>query len=272
MTSSRRLRTKLVLLAAPALVACAVATVSAQGSSTRLTPTAPRESTTLTSSRSGSLVKDFDRAPDDAKPDTEDVAAPSGKDTVAAPEPICSTGDPNVDAVVREAGSRFGVDPCLVVAVMAQESGYRRYAVSPKGASGYMQLMPDTARRFGVVDIFDARQNIHAGARYLRWLLDRFGGSLELALAGYNAGEAAVERYGKRIPPFAETQNYVRVISGRYLSRRATKTDFRPSTGVAPPLPDLPPASAIAATSSRPSVAWRMSVSFEPKPEPAPAP
>src|SRR6185369_15949471 len=133
----------------------------------------------------------------------------------------CTTGDAGVDAVVREARAAYGVDPCLVVAVMAAESGYRRYAVSPKGACGYMQLMPDTARRFGVSDLFDARQNIHAGTRYLRFLLDRFGGSIELALAGYNAGEGAVERYGNRIPPFLETQNYVRTISGRYMSRHA---------------------------------------------------
>jgi soluble lytic murein transglycosylase-like protein len=254
-----RVRRLWIALAAPALVACAAATVSAQGSSTRATPTAPRESTTLTATGGGSLVRDFDRPPETPKADAEDVAAPTKP--AALSDAVCLTGDPGVDALVREAGQRYGVDPCLVSAVMAQESGFRRFAVSPKGASGYMQLMPDTARRFGVVDIFDARQNIHAGVRYLRFLLDRFGGSLELALAGYNAGEAAVERYGLRIPPFAETQTYVRVIAGRYLSRRSTKSDVRPATGVAPPLPEPVAAS----KTDRPAVAWRMSVSFEPK-------
>ncbi len=113
---------------------------------------------------------------------------------------------------------RHGLDPCLVLSVMRAESGFNQRAVSPKGASGLMQLMPATAERFGVRNIFDPRENIFAGARYLRWLLDRFNGDLRLALAGYNAGEGAVELYGKRIPPFAETQNYVRTIYARYSS------------------------------------------------------
>jgi soluble lytic murein transglycosylase-like protein len=79
-----------------------------------------------------------------------------------------------------------------------------------------MQLMPETAARFGVKNIFDPRENVFAGAKYLRWLLDRFQGDVRLALAGYNAGEGAVEFYGHRIPPFLETQNYVRTIYTRY--------------------------------------------------------
>jgi soluble lytic murein transglycosylase-like protein len=268
-TAHRRI---LIALAAPALVAAASAVASAQSTHP---PPPPRQSTRLTTggdaatggasgSGGSSLVREFDTAPGAAKPAEAPEAATAVKAAVPdAPRPSsCTTGDPAVDAVIREAAERYGVDGCLVVAVMAQESGYRRFAVSPKGASGYMQLMPDTARRFGVVDLFDARQNIHAGTRYLRFLLDRFGGSLELALAGYNAGEGAVERYGMKIPPFAETQNYVRLISGRYLSRAAAKTDFRPLTGVAPPLP--PPVAAAPPGGSRPSVAWRISVSFDP--------
>jgi soluble lytic murein transglycosylase-like protein len=88
------------------------------------------------------------------------------------------------------------------------ESNFDPFAVSPRGACGILQLMPKTARRFGVEKIFDADQNIDGGARYLRWLLDRFGGRVDLALAGYNAGEGAVERH-RGIPPFAETQWYV---------------------------------------------------------------
>jgi soluble lytic murein transglycosylase-like protein len=127
-----------------------------------------------------------------------------------------SSGNPSIDAMVYEAAARNGLDPCLILSVMKAESGFRRMAVSPKGASGLMQLMPATAARFGVRNIFDPRENVLAGSVYLRWLLDRFNGDVRLALAGYNAGEGAVEFYGLRIPPFAETQNYVRTIYGRY--------------------------------------------------------
>jgi soluble lytic murein transglycosylase-like protein len=99
---------------------------------------------------------------------------------------------------------------------MHQESSFKLRAISPKGARGLMQLMPGTASRFGVANIFDPKQNIEGGARYLRFLLDRFDGDINLALAGYNAGEGAVEKYGWRIPPYSETQEYVRRISRRY--------------------------------------------------------
>src|SRR5215475_14575626 len=127
-----------------------------------------------------------------------------------------SSGNPAIDVLVQEAASRNGLDPCLIISVMRAESGFNKSAVSPKGASGLMQLMPETASRFGVRNIFDPRENILAGATYLRWLLDRFGGDVRLALAGYNAGEGSVEFYGNRIPPFLETQNYVRTIYMRY--------------------------------------------------------
>ncbi len=127
-----------------------------------------------------------------------------------------SSGNELIDATVSEAAARHGLDPCLILSVMKAESGFKKMAVSVKGASGLMQLMPATAARFGVKNIFDQRENIMAGARYLRWLLDRFNGDVRLALAGYNAGEGAVEFYGYRIPPYLETQNYVRIIYGRY--------------------------------------------------------
>src|SRR5207253_10750513 len=96
------------------------------------------------------------------------------------------------------------------------ESSFKSRAVSPKGARGLMQLMPFTALRYGVTNIFDPKQNIEGGARYLRFLLNHFDGDVNLALAGYNAGEGAVEKYGWRVPPYSETQEYVRRISRRY--------------------------------------------------------
>src|SRR5256885_13838377 len=127
-----------------------------------------------------------------------------------------TTGSAQVDSYLIDSGTRNGVDPLLLYSVMHQESSFKSHALSPKGARGLMQLMPGTAARFGVTSIFDPRQNIEGGARYLRFLLDRFDGNVNLALAGYNAGEGAVEKYGRQIPPYAETQEYVRRISHRY--------------------------------------------------------
>src|SRR5215471_1673600 len=127
-----------------------------------------------------------------------------------------SSGNPAIDALVQEAAALNGLDPCLILSLMRAESSFNRNAVSVKGASGLMQLMPETAVRFGVKNIFDPRENVLGGTKYLRWLLDRFNGDVRLALAGYNAGEGAVEFYGYRIPPFLETQNYVRTIYTRY--------------------------------------------------------
>ncbi|MER3428885.1 MAG: hypothetical protein C4334_12485 [Pyrinomonas sp.] len=127
-----------------------------------------------------------------------------------------TTGNAQIDALLVEAGLRHGVDPMLLYAVMHQESAFRPRAISPKGARGLMQLMPGTAQRFGVTNIFDPRQNIEGGTRYLRFLLNIFDDDVALALAGYNAGEGAVLRYGGRIPPYRETREYVRRITERY--------------------------------------------------------
>lgn len=108
------------------------------------------------------------------------------------------------------------LDPDLLDAVIVVESGYNAQAVSPKGAQGLMQLMPGTAERFGVSDAFDPAENIRGGARYLRWLMGRFDGNLELVLAAYNAGEGAVAAYSNRIPPYPETQRYVRRVLKLY--------------------------------------------------------
>jgi hypothetical protein len=127
-----------------------------------------------------------------------------------------TTGDPIVDSYIVDSSRRYAIDPLLIYSQMHQESTFKSRAMSPKGARGLMQLMPGTARRFGVENIWDAKQNIEGGVKYMRWLLDMFGGDLNLALAGYNAGEGAVMRYGNSIPPYRETQEYVRRISQRY--------------------------------------------------------
>jgi soluble lytic murein transglycosylase-like protein len=138
-----------------------------------------------------------------------------------------STGDAKIDSLIVSAGRRHGVDPILLYAIMHRESSFKRGAISHKGARGLMQLMPATARRFGVESIFDPAQNIEGGTRYMRWLLDKFDGDVRLALAGYNAGEGAVMKYGWRVPPYRETQEYVRRISERYALMRDPQTARR---------------------------------------------
>ncbi len=127
-----------------------------------------------------------------------------------------TTGDPVVDTYIVDSSRRYGIDPLLIYAQMHQESAFKQRARSHKGASGLMQLMPATARRFGVTDIYNPRQNIDAGVKYMRWLLNKFNGDVVLALAGYNAGEGAVMKYGNNVPPYRETREYVRRITGRY--------------------------------------------------------
>jgi soluble lytic murein transglycosylase-like protein len=113
------------------------------------------------------------------------------------------------DSIIEHAAVSAAIEPNLLRAVIVVESGFNCRAVSKRGAVGLMQLMPATASRFGVSNPYDARQNVHAGARYLKFLIDRFGHDIRLALAAYNAGEDAVARNGGQIPPFSETMAYV---------------------------------------------------------------
>jgi len=129
-----------------------------------------------------------------------------------AVRPHPASGD--IARLVRELAPEYRLDPNLVLAVIEVESGFDPKALSPKNAQGLMQLIPETASRFGVADVWDPEQNLHGGMAYLRWLLDRFDGDLKLALAGYNAGPKAVERHGG-IPPYSETQAYVERIIRR---------------------------------------------------------
>ncbi len=121
-------------------------------------------------------------------------------------------GKVDLDVLIRRLGERYGLPPELLRAVIRQESAFDPFAVSKKGAQGLMQLMPGTARRFGVQDVFDPAENVLGGVKYLRFLLDRYEGDARLALAAYNAGEAAVDRYAG-IPPYAETRDYVERIA-----------------------------------------------------------
>jgi soluble lytic murein transglycosylase-like protein len=131
------------------------------------------------------------------------------------PADIPTSGDPSLDRIIFEAGESQGVDPRFIHAVIWQESRYEAKARSHAGAQGLMQLMPATAKRFGCEHPDDPAENINAGTKYLSWLLKRFAGNVELALAGYNAGEGAVDKY-EGVPPYNETRNYVKIISERY--------------------------------------------------------
>jgi soluble lytic murein transglycosylase-like protein len=142
------------------------------------------------------------------------------EETAPAPAPVAASspipGIPaDIRALVDTISNRHGVDPDLVAAMMKTESSYDRWAVSPKGALGLMQLIPETGKRFGVRDFFDPQQNIEGGVKYMRFLLDKFNGDIDLSLAAYNAGENLVARLG-RIPYIEETQNYVKKIRGMY--------------------------------------------------------
>jgi soluble lytic murein transglycosylase-like protein len=131
------------------------------------------------------------------------------------PGDIPTSGSGDIDRLIFDAGEREGVDPRFIHAVIWQESKYIADARSHAGAVGLMQLMPATAERFGCEDRNDPAANIGAGTKYLKWLLKRFSGNVELALAGYNAGEGSVDKYNG-VPPYNETQNYVKIISKRY--------------------------------------------------------
>jgi len=136
-------------------------------------------------------------------------AAPGGTpevETRIALRPHPASGE--IAKLVHSLAPKYKLDPSLVLAVVEVESNFDPQARSPKDAQGLMQLIPATAERFGVVDIWDPEQNLKGGMAYLRWLLDHFEGDLKLALAGYNAGEGAVEKHGG-VPPFEETQAYV---------------------------------------------------------------
>jgi soluble lytic murein transglycosylase-like protein len=168
-----------------------------------------------------------------ANPQPSKLAVSSKHTNIYLPSEVSLTGrsrpglDVNrdgVDKLVREAAERHRMDPALVRAVIETESNWNPKAFSHKGAGGLMQLIPTTAQRYGAYDVFDPQQNIDAGVKYLRTLLERYNGNLDLALAAYNAGEGAVDR-AHGVPSFRETRNYVQKVQNAY---------FRPGSGRMP--------------------------------------
>ena len=142
---------------------------------------------------------------------------------------------PEIDQLVQQTANRFAVDPDLIRAMIRVESGYDTKAISNKGAMGLMQLVPATAQRFGVENPFDPKQNLEGGINYLKYLLNRFGGDLNLSLAAYNAGEQTVHRSGG-VPAIPETQTYVRRVTSLYQPEDARKPT-RPVTEEPPRSP-----------------------------------
>ena len=184
------------ILAISALVACFAA---------------PAEAQRIYSWRdeSGNLVLSNIEHPQDAAVKSYSVGRDSGVQTTTRFVP--SRAAMYEDLIVQHAQLN-GLRPDLVRAVVQVESGFNQYARSPKGAKGLMQLMPDTAREFGVVNPYNPAENVRAGTQYLRMLLERYDNNEELALAAYNAGPKAVDRYGENVPPYRETRNYVQKI------------------------------------------------------------
>ena len=153
--------------------------------------------------------------------------------TVRVTTPLYGTAVSTYDAIIQEHSNLNRIRPDLVRAVIQVESGFNARAISPKGAMGLMQLMPATASLFRVRNAFDPGENIRAGVMYLRQLIDKYNGNEELALAAYNAGPGAVDKYGSRIPPYRETQNYVRKIQSRTIvSRETPRTRFYKSVEI----------------------------------------
>ena len=140
----------------------------------------------------------------------------AGAPAYVTTRPVATTGaDTQFEDLVQEFSRKQSLRPELVRAVIQVESGFNPRARSPKGAMGLMQLMPQTARELGVRDPYDPEDNIRGGTRYLRQLLDKYDGNLELALAAYNAGPAAVDKYDEKIPPYRETRDYVAKVTAK---------------------------------------------------------
>lgn len=150
----------------------------------------------------------------------DDIARLEPEEPVAAPPAMAPVATLSLTDIVRQSGRRNGLDPDLIHSVIAAESAGNPRAVSPKGAAGLMQLMPLTARSLDVSDVFDPTQNVEAGTKYLRRLLDQYGHDLSKALAAYNAGPAKVDAY-RGLPPYRETQQYVKRVINSFNAKKS---------------------------------------------------
>jgi soluble lytic murein transglycosylase-like protein len=211
-------------------------------------PSPAARSVVRADARSGRLVRSVVVQPKVIAPKVvgprvvDDRAAAAGSRRPAENPPA----DAAVEELIDHAARKYNVDPNLVHAVVKVESNYNRLAVSSAGAEGLMQLVPSTARRFGVSNSFDARQNIEAGVRYLKYLQTLYGGNMRLALAAYNAGEGAVGKF-QGIPRYRETENYVYQVG-----RRWGELNRRPPVAPKKAAPSPPPASARTEDGRRP--------------------
>jgi soluble lytic murein transglycosylase-like protein len=219
--SGARSKRKLHLIGMACSLACGGAAAQAERSVPHsLVAQVPRVQPTLTVKPAASAPIDLSSRPRAPVFIAAPVPVPAVVPVATAPPAAVMASQAStqtlVDRAIRSASRRHGIEEALIRAVIHVESGFDPNAVSHKGATGLMQLMPATARRFGVRDARDPVQNIHGGTQYLRVLLDLFGGDLKLALAGYNAGEGAVLKYQRRVPPYQETREYVQLVLGRY--------------------------------------------------------
>jgi soluble lytic murein transglycosylase-like protein len=156
------------------------------------------------------------------------IEVPTAQITAYAPDdvpvqPAAPDKKPNVQMIMKDAGQKHGLDPDFIASVVRAESSYNTRAVSPKGARGLMQLMPQTAKQLGVKDLLDPAANVDGGTKYLRALLDQYNGDVPKALAAYNAGAHRVDQY-HGVPPYAETRAYVRRIVADYNRKKAATT------------------------------------------------
>lgn len=216
-------------LAASALLASAAS----------LEQTPPAVKTIVRADASGRLVRSVVIPPRVVRQNV--IAARPVEPGIPAPQAVAAPANTFREAVDRIA-EKHQLPPQLVHSVIGVESNYNPYAVSPKGAQGLMQLIPSTARRFGVANVFNPVENVEGGARYLRYLLDLYHNNYMLALAAYNAGEGAVARHGG-VPPYPETVNYLKSVANR-LARTNPQAKKTPAKAEAPkpaPPPDHNP-------------------------------
>ena len=204
--------------------------LSCVSTATAATPDSrPRVRSVVRANAEGRLVRTIVVSPRKLVPSPAPAAATAADETIVS-----------VPQLVEDAAKRHDVDPLLVHSVIQTESNYNPHAISPKGAQGLMQLMPATARRFGVRNSFDVKENIEGGVRYLKYLGTLFPDDPRLAIAAYNAGEGAVWKYGNTIPPYRETTQYVERVSARYGKARRAASQKSATTAAVSPVETTP--------------------------------